>query len=204
MEIKRLRELPIISTVLVAVNIIVFLICTFTGDLLYNIGRLDAYSVLVETEYWRIFGAMFLHADWNHIFNNMIILFFLGSMIEKEIGHISFAVAYLLSGIGGNMLSLVVKIVTGDASGSVGASGAVFGLDGVLLALILFSTRHMPTVTPIRVILMIVLSLYSGFTGTNIDNGAHVGGLIVGFLCGTFICIVKRCGHTKPENQDLL
>ena len=189
---REMRHLPLVSGTLSVINIIVFLVCTFTGNLLYNIGRLDIQGVLVQKEYGRIVWSLFLHGDINHIFNNMVILFFLGAMIEKEIGHISFLFAYLLSGIGGNIVSLVVKIATGDRVGSIGASGAVFGLDGVLLALILFSGKRMPDVTPGRVIWMILLSIYSGFSGTNIDNAAHLGGLFVGFLIGIIICIKDR------------
>ena len=89
-------------------------------------------------------------------------------------------------------MSLAVKVMTGDMVGSIGASGAVFGLDGVLLALILFSGKRMPDVTPGRVILMIVLSVYNGFSGVNIDNAAHIGGLFTGFLIGIIICIKDR------------
>ena len=186
------KELPFISGLLVAVNVIVFVICMFTGNALYRLGQLDVIDVLIRGEYGRILWAMFLHVDMTHIVNNMLILFFMGAMIEKEVGHISYAVLYFLSGIGGNILSLFVKFMNSDATGSVGASGAVFGLDGVLLAMVLMSGRKMPNVTPIRVVVMICLSLYSGFSATNIDNAAHVGGLLVGFLGGCVVCILQR------------
>ena len=192
MNTGRLRELPVVSGMLVFINVIVFLICTFTGDLLYNSGRLDIQSVLAGKEYGRIIWSLFLHSDINHIFNNMVILFFLGAMIEKEVGHVRYAVLYFLSGIGGNLLSLTVKMLTYETAGTIGASGAVFGLDGVLLALLLFSGRPMPNVTPVRVLLMIVYSLYSGFTGVNVDNAAHVGGLLTGFVAGIAVCIIER------------
>ena len=105
MIIKLKKDLPILSVIMVIINIIVFLICTFTGNLLYNMGRLDIQNVLVGREYGRIVWAMFLHSDFNHLFNNMVILFFLGAMIEKEIGHLTYGIIYLLSGIGGNMMS---------------------------------------------------------------------------------------------------
>lgn len=200
MEQKELRELPIVSATLVIINIIVFLICTFTGDLLYNRGVLDVQSVLGTGEYGRIIWALFLHGDINHIFNNMVILFFLGAMIEREIGHIRYGVAFFLAGIGGNIFSLAVKFQTFDRAGSIGASGAVFGLDGVLLALILLSGRSMTTVTPARVMLMIGLSLYNGFSGINVDNAAHIGGLFTGFLVGAVICLFDRV--LKGKNGD--
>ena len=189
---KRRQELPIVSGILVAANVIVYLICTFTGNLLYNIGELDAAAVLLRREYGRIIYSMFLHAGIDHLFNNMVILFFLGAMIEKVTGHIQLLLIYLLSGIGANICSLLYKVMTMDSMTSVGASGAIFGLDGVLLAWILLDRQAMPDVTPRRVLLMIVLSLYSGFTAHNIDNAAHVGGLLTGFAAGALLCALRR------------
>lgn len=91
-------------------------------------------------------------------------------------------------------MSLWVKAVNRELIASLGASGAIFGLDGVLLAMVLFSDRKMENVTPIRVMLMIVYSLYSGFTGDNIDNAAHVGGLLTGFLAAGIMCFLRRRG----------
>lgn len=186
------KQWPIVSAALVLMNVTVYIICAFTGDLLYNRGSLNIWGVLVQEEYGRIVWAMFLHSGVSHIFNNMLILFFLGAMIEKEVGHVRYAILYFLSGIGGNGLSLLAKAMTNDLSGSIGASGAVFGLDGVLLAMVLFSDRRMENVTPTRVILMIIYSLYSGFTGQNIDNAAHIGGLLTGFIAGMIMCMIQR------------
>ena len=196
---KRRQELPIVSGILVAANVIVYLICTFTGNLLYNIGELDAAAVLLRGEYGRIIYSMFLHAGIDHLFNNMVILFFLGAMIEKVTGHIQLLLIYLLSGIGANICSLLYKVMTMDSMASVGASGAIFGLDGVLLAWILLDRQAMPDVTPRRVFLMIVLSLYSGFTAHNIDNAAHVGGLLTGFAAGALLCALRR----RKRNREV-
>ncbi len=197
---KRLRTVPIVSGVLVGINVFVFLICHFS-DALYRAGIMSAYAVLEKKEYGRILWAMFLHSNIGHLFNNMVILFFLGAMIEKEIGHVRYGVLYFLSGIGGNLLSLLVKALTGDMSGSIGASGAVFGLDGVLLAMVFLSGRKMKDVTPGRVVFMVILSLYNGFNGENIDNAAHVGGLAVGFGAAAVMCIVQRMRRPRIDIQ---
>lgn len=196
---SRFKQLPLISGLLVVINIIVFLGCVFTGEALYYAGGLDARSVLIQKEYGRILWAMFLHSGAEHIFNNMLILFFLGAMLEKETGHFRFALLYFLSGIGGNLLSLYVKVLNSDTAVSVGASGAVFGLDGVLLSMVLFSGRQMENVTPVRVLLMILLSLYSGYASGNIDNAAHIGGLIAGFAAGSIMCIIQRKKSGRQE-----
>lgn len=189
---SRWKQQPLVSGALVIINVIVYIVCMFTGNRLYDMGDLNVSGVLADGEYGRILWSMFLHVDRSHLFNNMLILFFLGAMIEKEIGHIKYALLYFLSGIGGNILSLYAKVLTGETVGSVGASGAVFGLDGVLLAMVLFWGRELPNVTPVRVGFMILLSLYSGFSATNIDNAAHVGGLVIGFLAGSIVCMIRR------------
>lgn len=192
MRINKWRQLPVVSVGLVGINIFLYLICLFDGGRLYRIGSLDAYKVLAEGEYGRILFSLFLHGSTEHLFNNMIILFFLGTMIERETGHLWYGSLFLLSGVGGNLLSLYSKIINNDQAVSIGASGAVFGLDGVLLAMLLFSGKRLQNVSPWRVTLMILLSLYSGFVGDHIDNAAHVGGLIIGFLAGCFMCVIKR------------
>ena len=197
----RWKQQPFVSGALVIVNVIVYIVCMFTGNVLYNRGDLNVVSVLINGEYGRILWAMFLHVDRNHLFSNMLILFFLGAMIEKEIGHIKYAFLYLFSGIGGNILSLFAKVMTREMAGSVGASGAVFGLDGVLLAMVLFWKKELPNVSPARVAIMIFLSLYSGFSTTNIDNAAHLGGLIIGFLAGCVICLIQRSNSSMYDNS---
>ena len=92
-------------------------------------------------------------------------------------------------------------LLFGLASGLGAASGAIFGLDGVLLAWILLDRQSMPDVTPKRVILMIALSLYSGFTAQNIDNAAHVGGLVTGFLAGLLFCALRKHRRQKKTKE---
>jgi len=203
--LRSLKSQPIVSGVLVAANAVIFILCTFSGIPLYETGRLDVFHVLTQREYGRIIWAMFLHADISHLANNMIILFFLGEMIEKEVGHVRYALVYFLSGIGGNLLSLLVKVLTNDISASLGASGAIFGLDGALLAMVFFWDRKMENVTPVRVLLMIIYSLYSGFRGVNIDNAAHVGGLFTGFCVTGIICFlerIKRRRRTREQEKE--
>lgn len=189
---NRLKQFPLVSVMLVAANVVVYFLCMATDGELYQAGMLDVAGAIGRKEYGRILWAMFLHAGTNHLLNNMLILLFMGSMIEKEIGHISYGVLYFLSGVGGNLLSLAMRVRNRDMTASLGASGALFGMDGVLLAIVILSDRKMESVTPVRVLLMILLSLYSGFTGGNVDNAAHVGGLLVGFLAGGMMCMVQN------------
>ena len=200
-QLRGLKNLPIVSLLLVSINLIVFLSGFIASDTLLYMGSLQKTAIVESREYGRVVWAMFLHADVSHLFNNMIILFFLGSMLEKEVGHIWFGIIYFLSGVGGNLVSLAVKIWENSETPSIGASGAVFGLDGLLLVLVLFSTSFRNTATPTRVILMIVLSLYNGFTGQNIDNAAHIGGLAVGFAVGMVYVFLAKSFRKKERRR---
>lgn len=194
--LKRLNDLPFISAIFVILNVIVFLICTFTGNLLYNMGSVGVLD-LARGEYYRLFTSMFLHADAQHLVNNMLLLFGIGYMIEKEIGHFRFGIYYLAAGLGGDLLSAWMEVVTGDYVSSIGASGAVFGLDGVLLALVLFSGKKIASVTLPRLLFMIGYSLYSGFTAENINNAAHIGGLITGFVMASIFSVICKIRGTR-------
>lgn len=199
--LQKWKSLPIVSIVLVGINILLFLLCTFSGNLIYNIGKLDVWNTLLCGEYYRVLSAMFLHADVQHLFNNMILVFFVGSMIEKELGHLVYGIAYFLCGIGGNVLSLLYKLQFEPGVSSIGASGAVFGLDGILLMLVLFSGRKLVDVTPVRLGGVILLSLYSGFDSSNIDNAAHVGGLVIGLVIGIIVSVIIRYSDKKKRNE---
>ncbi len=177
------KKLPIVTGVIVAVNVIVYIICTFGSEMLYNKYGLTLDGVLRDKEVYRLLTSMFLHGDSTHIFNNMIVVFFLGSILEEKIGRIKYGTVYFVSGLCGNVLSLFLKYLRGINVMSIGASGALFGLDGALLALAIVDKDRIKDLSVPRIVLGVILSLYGGFTSTNIDNAAHVGGLVGGFLC---------------------
>lgn len=197
--IEKIKDQPFVSILLVGVNIVVYFACIWDGSTLYSKGCSSVYDVLINQEYWRMVTSTFMHGDAEHLFSNMLLLGFMGAMLEKVIGHIPFTIIYFLSGIGGNVLSLCVKWYSEDWAISIGASGAVFGLDGLLLAIVLILRDRVPDINLTRVLIMIVLSLYSGFTSPNIDNAGHVGGLITGFLLGVLVCMVKRLKKTNAR-----
>ena len=198
--IRRLAGIPFVSIGLVGINVVVYVANGIMNDRLLLQGNLNVFDILVEQEFARILWAMFLHADINHLFNNMIILLFMGAMLEKAAGHMAIGSIYILSGICGNICSLVYKLLHNGLSISIGASGAVFGMDGLLLALVFFSGRNLTTVTPSRVVVMTILSVYNGFTGANIDNAAHLGGLFAGFMLGCLYCAIQ---YVKTQHKSL-
>lgn len=200
---KLYKTAPYVSGLLVAVNAVIFLCCTFGGDLLYNMGSLSPYGFWEKQEYYRIVTAMFLHGDIQHLINNMLLLFGLGAMIEKEIGHLPFALFYFTAGLGANMVSLVYKVQAGQwYVESIGASGAVFGLVGALLAITFLSGLRMPNVTPGRIVFVVVYSVASGMGNNSIDNAAHLGGLAMGMIGGSLLSLIIRIKNRKHTDGD--
>ena len=184
---RQIHRYPFVSIAIVGINLLVFILCIIFPQI-YDKGGCGVYQVLFDKDYARVLWATFLHSDAEHIFNNMIIVLFMGSILEQQVGHIKYGLIYFVSGIGANLFSLFVKWYQYDWAVSIGASGAVFGLDGLLLAMVLFRRDCMDL--PIaRVILVVFLSVYSGFTHSGIDNAAHVGGLVLGFVLGMVSCI---------------
>lgn len=196
---RRYRNIPFVCVILVIVNVIVFGLSLLRGNVWHYQGGVYRTGILIQHEYARLLWAMFLHGDVEHLFNNMILLFFLGSMLEEEIGHIGIAVVYFASGIGGNIVSLIDKMIHESNSLSIGASGAVFGLSGLLLSLVLFSPGYREKVSLPRVALFILLSLYDGFTRTGIDYMAHLGGCVVGFLIGSGLVLARNLRRRRAR-----
>ena len=183
------RNVSWVNAALVAVNVIIFLICTFTGDLLYNKGAFQL-RALWQGEWYRLFTSMFLHWNVEHLFSNMIVLYYVGEIVEKKVGHIPYVIIYFLSGIAGDIFSMGYELLSGDYYSSVGASGAVFGVEGALLLLMILHRGKMEHMTVSRLVFAIAFSLYCGFTGSYVNNAAHIGGVLMGFVAAAVIVML--------------
>lgn len=187
-----LQALPWITIVLAAVNVLVYFICTWGTDVLYNKGDLAWRAVVERREYYRIYTSMFLHAGLSHLGSNMLVLYFLGEIIERRMGRIRYALLYFLAGTGAAAASVWYQYETGSLIGSVGASGAIYGVLGAMLWFVVAGRGSFQGVTLTRMLVFLVYSMYSGLTSTNIDNAAHVGGLICGFLLTALLTVKKK------------
>lgn len=133
---------------------------------------------------WRLFTSMFLHFGALHLAFNMWILRDLGQLIERVLGHAGFLVLYLASGVIASEVSLVFH----PWGVSAGASGAVFGVFGVLLALLMRASGLIPKELVARLrrsaFSFLVLNLVIGSAVPSINMAAHAGGLVAGFVLG--------------------
>ena len=180
-----------VNITFVVINVAIFFlgdgIRMATGNELFlNAGAMHPMLVLLG-QWWRLITCTFLHADISHLINNMILLVCLGSCLEKAIGKIKYIIFYFVVGIGSSLASMVWSIYTNDMAWSIGASGVVFAVMGAVLFIIIRNKGRFAGYTTQRYLIMVALSLYFGFTTAGVDNAAHVGGAIVGFVLGILL-----------------
>ncbi len=189
---KRNKKNAICTILLVGINIGVFFYLTMFGmtedaEFMLDHGAMYVPAVLVSGEVYRLFTSMFLHFGFEHLMNNMLMLAVIGWNLEQEIGKIQFLIIYLLSGLCGNVLSAYFDILSENYAVSAGASGAVFGIMGAILYVALRNRGHVGDISGRGILLIILWSLYYGFTSENVDNYAHIGGLITGFILAVLL-----------------
>ena len=125
---------------------------------------------------------MFLHFGIEHLLNNMLVLFVLGSRLEQVIGKIKFLLIYPIGGVLGNVISLLIELRTQDFAVSAGASGAVFAVMGAMIYIVIRNKGWLGDLSMRQILVMAAFSLYFGFASTGVDNTAHVGGMVSGFF----------------------
>ena len=197
-EKRRFKELPFINITIIIINILVFILCAFMPEVLYNKGAFSILLIQQTKEYYRFLTAVFLHVDVDHLLSNMVVLYFLGNGLESKVGHLKYLLLYFLSAMGGNVLSAVYESYYGSMFTSVGASGAIFGVIAAVLVLVIVQGGKWENITLSRMLLMISYSLYSGFVSENVNNAGHIGGFVAGLLIMIFYCVLERL-HKKKE-----
>jgi len=170
---------------IIIINVIIFILTDFlsfpaNGIPFIDKGSLSWDMVINHHQYYRIITSMFLHLGPSHIFNNMLVLLFIGSYIEQYLGRIWYLIIYFLSGIIAGCTSIVYNMMQYNYTESVGASGAVFGIIGALLCILAVRHHQSHDLDFRRVLFMAFIILYGGFTSQGIDNAAHIGGFAGG------------------------
>ena len=188
---EELRKEPVTAG-LILLNILVFLAVEFTGSSQNTMHMLDcgaAYTPMIVQggEYYRLFTCMFLHFGIEHLLNNMLVLFVLGSRLERVIGKIKFLLIYLLGGVMGNVISLYLELHAQNFAVSAGASGAVFAVMGAMIYIVIRNKGRLGDLSMRQILIMAAFSLYFGFASTGVDNTAHVAGMVSGFLLAVLL-----------------
>jgi membrane associated rhomboid family serine protease len=175
------------TLVIIAVTSIISLTALLStdGQAIYDLLQLDKPAVAAG-EYWRLWTVTLLHGDFLHLAFNMYALYLAGTVVERWYGSIRFLIFYLACAAAGSVGSFVFG---GDVP-SVGASGAIFGLFGILLTA---ARIHHPVDRQSRGIVsqlmfLVVINIVFGFASNGtIDNAAHLGGLAAGLWIGALV-----------------
>lgn len=174
-----------ITGIIIVINALVYIITAHRGNVYDAVYMLEcggsyAPNVILGNEYYRLFTCMFLHYGFAHIFNNMFSLFVIGYMLEPRMGKLRFAVVYILGGLAASAASLIYHWRTEAYAVSAGASGAVYAMIGAYIVVMLLHDRaHFD---PLRIIFVMLMPLISAFRDVDIDNAAHIGGLVAGII----------------------
>ncbi|MBM4081130.1 MAG: rhomboid family intramembrane serine protease, partial [Planctomycetes bacterium] len=188
---------------LLVVNLLVFLAMSHQGgstniEVLQRFGANDARRIW-DGEYWRLITPIFLHIGMLHLLLNGFALLALGPEVERHLGGPLFLLLYLLSGLCGNVATLLFTHGL-----SAGASGAIFGLAGAILMLeVLHGVnpfKFMARREGYSILPIILINLILGFQIPQIDNSGHIGGLLGGIVFG-YCLLAEKLGRGAPERR---
>lgn len=185
------QEKFLITPLLLYLNVLIYIglviagagFITFDSQVLYKWGAVIR-SAVYDGQWWRLLTAVFLHGGIMHLLNNMLSLYFIGWFLEPLLGKWRYLTLYLACGL----IASFASIYWHEATLSVGASGAIFGLYGFILALTLFKifdpllNKEIVTFAGIFVVVNLIYGLAGG-----VDNAAHIGGLCAGLFFGILL-----------------
>lgn len=188
---RRIRQLPWATYTILLIQVIVFGWEILQGGS-ENISALVAAGAKVnglvaQGQWWRLITPIFVHIGWQHILINSLTLYFMGQQLEFLYGPLKFIGLYLLSGIGGNLMSFAFG---SSASLSAGASTSLFGLFGLYVTLgLIFRKNEVIRQWAQQFLLLIILNLGTDIFMGGIDIWGHIGGALTGCLLGFVISV---------------
>ena len=187
-----------ITYILIAINTIMFILMFMFDKYDYFVYNYSVYGydIVVHHEYYRLITGAFLHADIFHFLFNMYALYLIGTQIENFMGKVKYIIIYFFSILSASLLSIIL-----NRYASIGASGAIFGLLGSLLYFGYHYRVYLGGVIKSQIIPIIVINLLFGFLpGSNIDNYAHIGGLIGGLLITIGVGVKYKSNNFEKIN----
>ena len=207
---KRPGWVTFINTSIIMINILVFIFIQQTSifgetEKAMTGGALSWYGVVKEGEYYRVFTSMFLHSDFSHLANNMLVLFFVGDNLERAAGKARYILIYFGSGIIAGISSIVYNMRNDDIyiyTLSVGASGAIFGIVGAMVYILIINKGHLEDISIIQIVLFAAFSLYGGFTSVNVDNAGHIGGFVAGLILAIVFYRKQKVIKSQGNNNN--
>ena len=205
------KKPPIMTYIFMVISIILYLLTALIStnvmelnlNVLYKFGALVNFEMMSKNpmELYRLVTSIFLHGGILHLLCNMYSLYVLGPQLESFFGKVKYTIIFIGSGIIGNLLSMAFLQ---DTYVSVGASGAIFGLLGALLYFGYHYRVYLSGVIKSQIIPLIILNLSIGFFATSINNLAHIGGLIGGFLISKAVGVKYKSSKSDIINGIIM
>lgn len=185
------------------VNILIYIVLMFVNNKTYE-DVMMKFSInwkyiMNNGQWYRIISSMFLHWDTNHLVNNMITLCAVGTYLEKMIGRKWIIISYFVTGILAGLTSIGYNMKLEQEVYAAGASGAIFGLIGILLAVLVMSKGRGDKISGRRLLIYVILVVWSQISDTQVDNAAHIGGILAGIITG-MVYTLSRCKEKKYED----
>lgn len=194
-------KFPMVTYMLIAVNIICFLVPAFFSESNNVILDFCVHGPSIRYgQYYRLLTGTFLHTGIMHLAFNCYALYVLGSQLESYLGKAKYIVIYLVSAIFGSLFSMTFN---GDTA-SIGASGAVFGLMGALLYFGYHYRVYLGNVIKSQILPLVIVNLLIGFLTTGVDNAAHIGGLVGGAMITMALGVKNKSSWFEEVNGCII
>ena len=199
-EVFKMKR-PYITYALIIINVLLYFIPLLTGSYDKLINDFCIYAPAIKSgELYRLFTGIFLHGNLLHLAFNCYALYILGMQLESFMGKVKYLIIYLFAGLTGALFSMIFS----NYSASIGASGAIFGIMGAIVYFGYHYRVYLGNVIKSQIIPVIVLNLAIGFLSSGIDNFAHIGGLIGGFLITMGLGIKYKSSTSQKINGWVL
>lgn len=191
LTIKGIKEARLTLTLL-SVNVILFFIFSTLNysEIFYSMILINL-NVVNQLELWRLFTSMFIHADFSHLFSNMFGLLLFGSYVEQVFHKIYYSIIYFISGIVGNVFTILLFPLN---TISYGASGAIFGLIGASFITILYEKDKSLLVIAFLYLIFFIISSFA----PSINLWAHLFGLMTGLIISY---IIKKYDFQRKSKE---
>ena len=196
------RMFGVVTPIILLVNIAVYIACIFTRKFYGGTGleyrlAVNVQAISEQNQYYRFLTSMFTHFGFAHIFGNMVILIALGARVENIIGRVNYVIIYITTGLAASFASYINCFYDNTYEYSAGASGAIFGLLGILVVIAIYNKGRVKDLSLMNMLILFVLTIVDGVMSEGIDNVAHAAGFFAGILAGIVLLLSHQISREE-------